>query len=187
VTDYSIKVTIRNGRILSRMRELGIPSIPELAKVAGVNYNDAVRLIAMKIKPYKEKKGDYTDLVYNVAAALKCDPDDLFTDAQRTMSLKHNSSEMFVEEETVAMLAAPSAERSVWLKRELEHLMHNLSPRERAVMSGRLANRELSDIGEELGIGRERVRQYEVKATRKMKAMLYSSDSDLARQLQYDN
>lgn len=176
MSDYAIKVTVRNGRILRRMRERGIHSLKRLADMAGISYQHAHQILAMRRSVYSEARGDYTHSAQSIAAALQCDPDDLFSETQRTLKLERNYTETFVDEPTMAMLSAPSPERDVWTQRELTHLMDCLTPRERRVIEGRLEERTLKDLGEEERTGQERIRQIEMKAIRKMKRRAFQND-----------
>lgn len=174
--DYAVKITVRNARILSRMRECNVTSAKQLADMAGLSYLSVVEIIAMKRPAYSERRDDYTDVAQRIAAVLRCDPDDLFTDAQRTMRLEKNSMETFVDEPTMAMLAAPSTERQVWQRRELEHLMGTLGDREKRIIAARLEERTLEDIGLEEGLHRTRVQYLEKRAIRKMKGAAFRNE-----------
>jgi RNA polymerase sigma factor (sigma-70 family) len=174
--DYAVKITVRNARILSRMRECNVTSAKQLADMAGVSYVSVVEIIAMKRPAYSERRDDYTDTAHRIAAVLRCDPDDLFTDAQRTMRLEKNSMETFVDEPTMAMLASSSAERQVWQRRELEHLMSTLGDREKRIVTARLEERTYEDIGQEEGVHRNRVHQIERRAIRKMKGAAFRNE-----------
>lgn len=180
MSDYAIKITVRNGRILRRMRERGIPSVKRLSDLAGVSYQHVAQIVAMRRIVYNESSGEYTHSAQSIAAALHCDPDDLFSDAQRTMKLERNYTETFVDEPTMSMLSAPSAEREVWAQRELAHLMDCLTDRERRVIEGRLEERTLGDIADEERTIAERIRQIEAKAIRKMKQRALSNNSNVA-------
>ena len=176
--DYVVRITVRNARILSRMRECNVASAKQLADMAGLSYVSVVELIAMKRPAYSERRDDYTDAAQRIAAVLRCDPDDLFTDAQRTMRLEKNSMETFVDEPTMAMLASPSTERQVWQRRELEHLMGTLGDREKRIVTARLEERTYADIGQEEGVGGSRIQEIERKAIRKMKNAAFRNERD---------
>ena len=181
MSDYALKISVRNGRILRRMRELGIKSVKQLAAMSGIGYQTAHRIVTLTTPVYSTQRGDYTQAAQSVAAALRSDPDDLFSEAQRTMVLATNTAETFVDEPTMALLSSPSPERQVWLRRELDHLMGLLTDRERRVIEGRLGGGTLRDIADEEGIQSERVRQLEGRATRKMKEAAYRLAHDLKK------
>lgn len=180
MSDYAIKITVRNGRILRRMRERGVPSVKRLSDLAGVSYQYVAKIVAMRQAVYDESSGDYTHAAQSIAAALHCDPDDLFSETQRTLKLERNYTETFVDEPTMALLSAPSAEREVWAQRELAHLMDCLTARERRVIEGRLEERTLEDLGNEERTKKETIRQIEAKAIRKMKQRAQSNNRAVA-------
>lgn len=170
MSDYALKISVRNGRILRRMRERKVGTIKQLAAMAGIGYQTAHRIVAMATPVYSTQRGDYTQSAQSIAAALRSDPDDLFSEAQRTMVLATNTAETFVDEPTMALLSTPSAERQVWLQRELDHLMGLLTDRERRVIEGRLDGLTLRDIADDEGVTPPSVQQLEKRATRKMRA-----------------
>ena len=78
----------------------------------------------------------------------------------------------FVEDEDLPDMDAAAA--LVMLRHEVEDVLNSLSPRERRVVELRFGLEgdrlyTLSEIGEELGVTRERIRQIETKALRKLR------------------
>lgn len=173
MSDYALKISVRNGRILRRMRERKVWTIKQLAAISGIAYPTAHRIVTMKTPVYSTQRGDYTQSAQSIAAALRSDPDDLFSEAQRTMVLATNTAETFIDEPTMALLSTPSAERQVWLQRELDHLMGLLTDRERRVIEGRLDGGTLREIASAEGMAPSRVQQLEKRATRKMREAAY--------------
>lgn len=171
--DYEITVKVRNGRILSRMRELGIGTQAELAKLSGVSSGEICALLAMR-KPPKLKSGEWSLSVSRIAGALKCDPEELFTDAQRQGSLKQNSASFSMDEpEFRALCAGGGVQASVEAKSAVKALLTCLNPRETHIVTERALGATLDDLADEYGIVKERVRQIEARAYRKMRAFSY--------------
>ena len=171
MTDYSVKVTVRNGRILRLMRAAGIETQTELARRAGVGVNYLNAIIALRERPTL-RDGQYREVVERIAGILNCDPDDMFSDAQRDMALASNSHVIEMDEAQVAMLAAPDMEASSWVRLEVQRLIAatELSEREIEIVEGINAGETLDDVGSRVGVSRERVRQIHIKALRKLKA-----------------
>ena len=90
MSDYAVKITIKNGRILSRMRARGIESLAELARQAGISYQSLIEIVSLKKRPVG-RRGKWLAGVENVAGVLKCDVEDLFSDVQREMALERRS------------------------------------------------------------------------------------------------
>jgi RNA polymerase sigma factor (sigma-70 family) len=166
--DYAVTVKVRNGRILSRMRELGIRNASDLAARSKVGPTEVGLILNMK-KPPTVRGGDYAEAVYRIAAVLRCSPDELFTDRQKFGALAHNETTVFMAEEQVEALMYDSAEDSTWAKIEAQRLLGILPPRTKFIVEQRLDGASFDEIGEELNVTPQRVRQIEAKAIRKMK------------------
>lgn len=169
--DYAVKVTIRNGRILSRMRAKGIKTLTELARKAGIPYHTLCEIVALRKRPIGVR-GLWVNGIENVAGVLMCDPDDLFTDAQRENAIERNSGEIFMDEPDAIALTAGDPEREYWIKTEAQRLLASLpNDRLREVVERRVAGETYNAIGEDLGVTGHRIRQLEHEAHRKMRAV----------------
>lgn len=67
MTDYSVKVSVRNGRILRMMREHGIATQAELARRAGLRMTDVNQIVNLRRKPIGAK-GQFFESVERMAA-----------------------------------------------------------------------------------------------------------------------
>lgn len=171
--DYAVKVTIRNARILRRMRQCGYNTNAELARAMGVCQTALGKLINLKAPPIG-KNGDWADLALDLCAYLRCDPEDLWSEAQREMALRRNSAEIYMDEAGVAALASGGLDRQVRLKLMLDRALGTLHDREREILVMRSNGATLAECGSELGLGVERVRQIEDKAARKLRGPIRS-------------
>lgn len=78
----------------------------------------------------------------------------------------------FIEDD--AAVAPAEAASSIMLKEKLEDVLHNLTDREKKVLKLRFGledgrSRTLEEVGKEFGVTRERIRQIEAKALRKLR------------------
>lgn len=175
--DYAVKVTIRNGRILSRMRARGIESLAELAKQAGIPYSKLRAIVALKERPIGAR-GAWVAGIENVAGVLGCDAEDLFTDAQRENVVERNTAEVYMGEPDVMALTSGDPERAYWIKSEAQRLLGAVkSPRYREVIDRRMGGETLQEVADAMGVTRERVRQMENKAFRQMRGEAFRSKS----------
>ncbi len=181
MTDYAVKVTVRNGRILAKMRAKGIGTQTELAKRAGLGVVAVNSLITLR-RPAVNDKGEWRYGVQEIAAVLCCDPEDLFTDAQTTMALERNSSEIFIDETQMIALSGGDMEMQAWAKIEAQRMLAKLPPRYADIVDRRMHDQTYESIGEDIGISLARVRQIEKKALRilAIKAKISDRDVDLA-------
>lgn len=167
--DYSVKVSVRNGRILRRMREAGIGNQAELARLSGVNVNRICQLVNLRAAPLL-KDGTWAHGIEDIAAVLRCDPEDLFSEAQRAMALAKNTVEIEMDEQQVARLASPDAERDTWMRIETRRMLDTLPPREREALERTVMSGEtLAEVAADFGVGQERIRQLQAKAIRRLK------------------
>lgn len=169
MSDYAVKITIKNGRILSRMRARGIKSLAELAKQAGIGYQTLVQIVALKKRPVG-LRGKWVAGLENVAGVLKCDVDDLFSDAQREMALERNSGEVYMDEPEVMALTSGDPERAYWIKTEAQRLLASIpNERAKAVVMRHMSGESYDEIANDLNLCKERIRQIEREAIRKMR------------------
>lgn len=169
MSDYAVKITIKNGRILSRMRACGIESLAELARRAGIRYPTLVAIVALKTRPIG-RRGKWLAGVENVAGVLKCDVEDLFSDAQREMALERNSGEVYLDEPEVMALTTGNPERAYFIKAEAERLLAALpNERDRSVVMRSMSGETYADIARDMGICKSRVHQIEQRSIRVMR------------------
>lgn len=171
VEDYAVKVSIRNGRILRKMREQGIASQTELANTAGVSATVINSIVCLRKAPIK-KNGEWMAGVPEIAAALRCDPEDLFSDTQRTLALPKNSHEVYMNEARVAAITSGDMESQVWAKLQVQKLLESIpSERNRQIVEARIAGLTLEEVGEEHSLSKDRVRQIEQREYRRFKVV----------------
>ena len=167
--DYAVKITIKNGRILSRMRARGIESLAELARQAGISYQSLIEIVSLKKRPVG-RRGKWLAGVENVAGVLKCDVEDLFSDVQREMALERNSGEVYLDEPEVMALTAGNPERAYWIKTEAQRLLDALpNDRAKSVVMRHMDGETYDEIARDMGVCTERIRQIERKAFRIMR------------------
>lgn len=172
MTDYAVKVTVRNGRILSKMKERGIKSQAELARLSGQPLAQVNSLVTMR-KPAKLPNGDWPDSVYAISSALWCEPEDLFTELQQERSLPKNNKEIFVTEDAAKQLfSGNDIEQTAIVKNTVEHLLSHTSLTDREIYIVKAITcdgRTLRDLGEEFNLSGQRILSINAKAMRKLK------------------
>jgi DNA-directed RNA polymerase sigma subunit (sigma70/sigma32) len=170
MSDYAVKVTVRNGRILRLMKERGIRTQAELARLAGLRLQRVNELIGLRKAP-ENINGSWSHGIENIAAVLHCDPEDLFSEQQRTLALPKNSHEIYLDETQIASLSYTNFEESQMAKIEVERLLANIqSERGREVVEYRLNGYTYDDIANTIDLSIERVRQIEQREYRKIRA-----------------
>ena len=174
MNEYSVKVSVRNNLILQRMKQLGIPSQTELGNISGLGQRVVNHFVNMKRRPVDYWSGEWTDDAFTLSAALKVEPEDLWTEKQRGMALERNWREISMSEDAVMQLATgQGTEQIVQGVLDAEAMgkaIQTLDEREQKVITGRFfEDKTLDDLADTLKISRERIRQIEARALRKLK------------------
>jgi RNA polymerase sigma factor (sigma-70 family) len=172
--EYAVKVTVRNGLILRRMKQLGIKTQTELAKQSGLDPGVVGTLIGLKKRPVSSITGEWLDAAFALSSALQVEPEELWTEKQRGMALERNSREVSMSEDAVAQLASGNGTeqmvQKVLTSEVVSKALQVLSPRYEAIIRRKFFDGDTSeDIAKEWGISRSAVHQMEAKALRKLK------------------
>jgi len=198
VNEYRIKVTVRNNLILNAIENAGHKSVAAFCKSIGMSPQKVTELIAMR-KPPLNTNGEFSHMAKLLMDELCVAPTDLWTSEQLTLKLKRNTAQRDVSSEGMRAALGMHAEEMLELMKPddpdetvLKHEMvkvvdeqlESLTPREALVLRMRFGlgceEHTFEEIGDKFDLTRERVRQIEAKALRKMKN---PSRADALRQL----
>ena len=175
MTDYSVKVSVRNGRILRAINNSGYSSMADFCRKTGFAYATLMGLVSMNRRAV-DSDGVWTAAAIELCDVLSCMPDDLFTSRQ-AHGLEKNSVEVEMGEEQVAVLAANVANpEALEASATVERLLTFLNERERMVVMRRMEGYSLRDIADDLSLSGGRVGQIEQKAHRKMRMRMKRAD-----------
>jgi len=190
VSDYRVKISVSNARIRRAMEAAGYTSILAMCQEHKLRLDVVYKLVNMKMSPLSND-GKWSSTSLKLADALNVLPDDLFSERQKTVTLKTNEGHRDVTESELAAIAAEhdwnerledmrendvinqiaSEQTEKVLNAALEHL---LTPKEIEVVKARFGFdgeivQSLDKVGERFGVSRERIRQIENKALRKLR------------------
>ena len=180
--DYRIEIKVKNNRLLTKMEGAGYPSVAKFAEAIGMNRHTIDRIVQMKSAALDEE-GYYRPQALQIAKFLNCTPQDIYPPAQMRGAMKENKAQITANANEVESLTsslrtlALSPERKMIISEAqvaVKQMLLELTPKEHRVIDllyGLTYGEEmtLDRIGETLGVSRERVRQIEGKALRKMK------------------
>lgn len=156
-----------------------------LAEASGVRYEQVTGMLALRIVPIN-KRGRVQESVAAVARFFNCDSEELFPPQHYDRPLEKNSStgEMSLEEVGNFILENNTTPEMLMLTEQLEKTVDDakktrLTDRETKVLEMRLGGMTLQEVADEFGLCRDRIRQIEQKAHRKLRPFLQESARDI--------
>lgn len=168
VSPYRMEVKVRNNLIISRVLKAGYKSIADFCNKVGICQGSISAIVAFSILPIKED-GEWRECVWDMSSALKCEPEDLFTERQRTLIAKRRSAIMGLAEEQFVAISH-NIEGSLEAKNIVSKLLPVLTPRELDVIQARYMDGACkSEVAEDYDRSVTRITHIENKALRKMK------------------
>ncbi len=178
MSDYTISIKVRNGRIRRRMAECGFSSVNELCHKSGLSPPKIGALLNLKLPPLTET-GGWRRSAVALAEVLGCTCEELFSETQRTLALRDNRGECFITEAGLLKLSS-RVERPL-LENPAEQLLEDvdeqtkievvrraldglkLTARQRRIIESHFGigceERTLADLAVELDVSQEFVRQ----------------------------
>ena len=175
MSDYRLKVTIRNARLLRAIEAAGYKNQAEFARAVPMSVISLNALVAMREAPIN-KLGNFSPSAKVVMEALGASPADLWTDEQLYANLKRNTAEIDISTPEALSLSDSSGgiariEDSDSVTKITRYFMGHMSDREKTVVGHRLAGDTLDEVGAKMDVSRERIRQIEAGAYRKMRSL----------------
>jgi RNA polymerase sigma factor (sigma-70 family) len=170
MTDFAVKISVRNARLLRAMKAAGYQSQADLARAMGKSINYVNALFSFRKSPLLND-GEWSELAMDISSMLHLEPEELWPAELARFRMKKNSREVLMSSDEVRSIAAPC---SMEVDRvALNKLIGTLPPRNREVIEARFglvdgAEATLEDVAKEQGVTRERIRQLEHKAVRLM-------------------
>ena len=180
--DYRIEIKVKNNRLLTKIEGAGYSSVAKFADTIGMNRTVIYRIVSMKSAALDEE-GYYRPEALRIAKFLNCTPQDIYPPAQMRGAMKENKAQITANANEVDSLTSSlrtlafSPERKMILdeaKQALKAVMMTLTPKEQRILDLRYGltygeEKTLDEVGAMFGVSRERIRQQEMKALRKMR------------------
>ena len=178
MSDYRIKITIRNDRLLRAIEEAGYKSVQQFALDNFFHYDKVNRLIRGVFKPITEE-GSLKPFCSEVLRVLGKKIEDCFTPKQ-LQGFKKSTFVTSVDEKTLMQLSQNNSTVELKLvendvKKIIDKIfLENLRPKEERILRMRYGigldtSHTLEQIGLEFSVTRERIRDLETKAIEKLK------------------
>ena len=177
MSDYRVKITIRNERILSLIEAQGFTSVRKFCEAHNIEYQRTTELISGKYKPVNDN-GQLSYICEQVLTALRVELEDCFTERQ-LKGFNKRSFEIKVKENELRQIVNPTKNQEQKLieqqaKNKIRYAIEmGLNPREAAMLKMKFGfddghEHTLEEISKIFSVSRERVRQIITKAQRKM-------------------
>lgn len=179
--EYRVDVKVRNNLFLSKMEHEGFESLNQFCRLHKINYYSMLNIVNFKIPPLRSD-GSWINIISKAAEILQCSPEDFFTETQLHLILKSNKRQILIQEAELKYMLENNQEQKLLEDIVLEdqgnqsiyEALESLTQREQIVIKSRFGleggiGETLEDIAEELDVSRERVRQIEKNALRKLR------------------
>ena len=178
MSDYRIKITIRNDRLLRAIEEAGYKNVQQFALDNFFHYEKVNRLIRGVFKPITEE-GSLKPFCSEVLRVLGKKIEDCFTPKQ-LQGFKKSTFVTSVDEKSLMQLSQNNSNVELKLvendvKKIIDKIfLENLRPKEERILRMRYGigldtSHTLEQIGLEFSVTRERIRDLETKAIEKLK------------------
>lgn len=183
MSDYRVTIKVRNARMLRAIEGIG-HTVSSFAKAHGLWPNAVYGLVAMTISPV-DRNGQWRPAVMALCEQANILPQDLFTPRQMA-AIERNTVERELDEAALEALTGHTATSEdhaliADARRLLAKAVSELTPREQLVLQRRMEDVNLREVGVEMGVVPERVRQIEAKAHRKLMGKLNKHKESLTK------
>jgi RNA polymerase sigma factor (sigma-70 family) len=175
--DYSVKVTIRNGLLLKRIREAGYRSVAAFCRAHGLHISLVQTVVSLKRPGINPGKG-WRKIVVEIADILQCMPQDIVPEQHWHSALKRNAFELDLTGEQAAELVSGQQPIDAVLLNEekfnlLEQLLQTISPRSERIVRLRFGigcdQHTSEEVAHIFGVSPARVIQIEQAALRRLR------------------
>jgi len=174
--EYRLEVRVKNNWLWWAIKGCGFKTQKEFAEAAGVRYCNLGTLLSMK-RSALTRDGSWCLDALRIAEYLDVFPEEIFPPkAMRGIETNIAVRELSEDELSVALEGPMSPEDYVFEKEKtklLSDALSQLRPREERVVRARFGlntdEKTLEEVGKDFGRSRDRIRQIECKALRKLK------------------
>lgn len=178
--DYRLEIKIKNNYLFTKMQEYGIKNAAQLAEAIGSNPTSISRYLNLLVPAY-EKNGRLTKIAKKLCDFFSCSVEELFPAEHLENALDKNI--VVTEKNKHELLPSRMLETNdpsiALIEQEVAQGVNQviskaLNVKEQKVIALRFGLEDekphtLDQVGELFGVSRERIRQIEAKALRKLR------------------
>jgi len=189
VKDYNVTIRVKNNKLLKAMRQAGYSTVADFSRACGIppgtiglylNLKRAAMRYGKQGNAKIDAEAEFRPTAIKMAEHLNVSPFDLFPFKFLEGHLEKNTVEREYAEEEVQYLMDNSEDNpeQLLLSQDrdaiLSKTLRTLTPREERIIRSRfglggVGESTLDDLAKEFGVTKERIRQMESKALRKLK------------------
>lgn len=180
MSDYNLTLTIRNGLLLSKMRQAGLSTAAELSRATGVGQTDIGEYLRLLESPCSAQTGKLKRSAEKLCEYFGCLIDELFPREHLYSPMASNRYEADISadklgilcglREPIALEDLADADAEQGQRFNVLFQIAGLNPHEQAVINSRFVDElGLEQSGAKIGVSKERARQIEMKALRKLR------------------
>jgi len=180
VKDFSATIKLYNNQLKQRRAELGMTT-RQISEALGISLATYLALERLGYSPWK-RAGEWTRTAMKIAEFHGLPPEELFPEAIKHLKATTQVAEFNFDDLVLCdMDTLPSLMPSPLelmegreLRQGIADALKTLTPREERVLTARLGldgekGKELGEVGQEFSVSRERIRQIEMKAIKKLR------------------
>lgn len=172
MTDFRVEVRVKNARLWRAIRAAGFKSSADFCRVYGLREQQVSALMSVRQSPLYANRSDWTPLAWDVATALRMEPEELWPAHMQRMTSNGTLVRDLRLDEVAALPAPPAADMNGG---DVRALLTCLTPKEERVVRerfglGGIGQAGQAEIGSALNVSHSRVHQIEARALRKMAA-----------------
>lgn len=164
--DFSVRITVRNGRLLSAIRAK-YGSASNMSRLTGISVQQISALLTMRQSPLN-KNGEWSLPAYDISSALLTEPEQLWPAHVARIRILRNEAEIDMNLDDVQDMLAPDNYGPAM--KALARWAKHVSPRHMRALVMQSSGATLDEIAKDIGVNsRERARQMANNAARKIR------------------
>ena len=168
MSDYRVRISVRNARLLRAIKSAGHRPGPQFADLVGIDYGTVLLPYLNLTRSPLNRGGLIRECAWALCDYLGASPSDLWSDAQMDPLEKNHSS---LDRDAARLQAL------IFGKSSLDDPMRLASHDQADVIRERFfGGLTLEEVGEQLGLTRARIRQIEGKALRRLRQFYVPPD-----------
>ncbi len=176
--DFEINIRIKNARLVNKIKGLGYKTVRDFSLAVGLSYQAVLSCLSLKTTVY-DKKFNLRPIAEKLSEIFKCQATDLFPESVWYEAMKTTVASVQMTENEIRR-AFPSLnygdinllEENIDFERTMKLSKSVLKDRYHKVVELRSQGMTYEEVGAEMEVTRERIRQMEDKAHRKIRGTI---------------